>query len=106
MQETVKAMQTLSHTIMGLKYTFHKVSGEFVATLDPSLWGTAYPWLPLALQNLGGGKGLVLHRTGLVYYQIRLPENVFSALSASDLRCSTSTIAMFSLPLLLFLIMQ
>lgn len=41
------------------------MSGEFVAT-----WSAAYPWLPLALQNLGGEKRLVLHRTGLIYSQI------------------------------------
>lgn len=68
-QEILKPTQTLNHTIMGIKYTSYKMSGEFVAT-DPRTWSAAYPWLPLALQYLGRGKGLVLHRTGLVYSQI------------------------------------
>lgn len=56
MQEILKPTQTLNHTIMGIKYTSYKMSGEFVAT-DPRTLSAAYPWLPLALQNLGGEKG-------------------------------------------------
>lgn len=50
MQETVKPMQTLNHTIVGIKYTFYKVSSEFVVTLDPSMRYC----MPLALQNVDG----------------------------------------------------
>lgn len=43
-------MQILNHTIVGIKYTFYKVSSEFVVTLDPSMRYC----MPLALQNVDG----------------------------------------------------